>query len=397
MKVSTTLVTLQRQDRIKKKKQKSNPILTTGNYACAQGAINVGCRFYAGYPITPSSEIAAAMAKMLPKVDGAFIQMEDEIASIMACLGASFGGKKVMTATSGPGFSLMLESVSLAAMTEAPMVIVTVMRGGPSTGQPTKTSQSDVFQVRYGAHGDYELIALSPASVQEMYDLTIRAFNLSEKYRTPVIVVSDATISQMMEPVVYHEDFEIVERKKPTVPPSEYKPFEITDDDLVPPMAVAGTDYDFYVTGLTHDEHGNPKMDPEWAEQLSRRICEKILRARPEINDWVEYYVDDATTAVISYGINARGALEAVTRCRNKGKPVGMIRLRSLWPFPEELMEDLHSRGIQKVIVTEMNQGRMLREVERFRHYFEVVGICKPTTFPMSPSFLYEQIRKEVS
>ncbi len=396
MKVSTTLMSLKAQ-KVSKKEDQVRQVLTTGNYACAQGAINIGCRFFAGYPITPSSEIAAAMAKMLPKVGGVFIQMEDEIASIMACIGASFGGKKVMTATSGPGFSLMLENLSLAAMMEAPLVIVTVMRGGPSTGQPTKTSQSDVFQVRYGAHGDYEIIALAPASVQEMYDLTIRAFNLSEKYRTPVILVSDATISQMMEPVVYHDNFEIVERKKPTVPPSEYKPFEVTDDDLVPPMAIAGTDYDFYVTGLTHDEHGNPRMDPEWAEKLSQRICEKILRARPEINDWVESYLEDATTAVLSYGINARGALEAVAQCRNRGLPVGMVRMRSLWPFPEELMERLHSLGIKKVIVTEMNQGRILREVERFRHYFDVVGICKPTTFPMSPSYLHERIVKEVS
>ncbi len=399
MSVSTTLVSVARKQKQKQKAKSEavSTILTTGNYACAQGAIKAGCRFYAGYPITPSSEIAAAMAKLLPKVDGAFIQMEDEIASIMACLGASFGGKKVMTATSGPGFSLMLESVSLAAMMEAPVVIVTVMRGGPSTGQPTKTSQSDVFQVRYGAHGDYELVALAPASVQEMYDLTIRAFNLSEKYRTPVILVSDATISQMMEPVVYHDDFEIIERKKPTVPPNEYKPFEIVDDDLVPAMAVAGTDYDFYVTGLTHDEFGNPRMDPEWAEDLSKRICEKITRARPEINDWVEYYLDDASTVVISYGINARGALEAVERCRNKGETVGMVRLRSLWPFPEELMDELNARGVKKVIVTEMNQGRMLREVERFRHYFEVSGICRPTTFPLSPSYLYQEIMKEVS
>lgn len=396
MKMSTTLMNLQRQNTTQKE-HSVQPILTTGNHACARGAIKAGCRFYAGYPITPSSEIAAAMAKLLPKVDGVFIQMEDEIASIMACLGASFGGKKAMTATSGPGFSLMLESVSLAAMMEAPMVIVSVMRGGPSTGQPTKTSQSDVFQARYGAHGDYELIVLSPGSVQEMYDLTIRAFNLSEKYRTPVILLSDATISQMMEPVVYHDDIEIVERKKPHVPPSEYKPFEVVDDDLVPPMAVAGSDYDFYVTGLTHDEEGNPRMDPEWAEQLNQRLCEKILQARPEINDWVEYYLDDATTVVLSYGVNARGALEAVVHGKNRGVPVGMVRLRSLWPFPEELMEQLRRRGVKKVIVTEMNQGKMLKEVERFRHYFDVVGICRSTTFPMSPSYLHERIMKEVS
>ena len=257
------------------------PILSTGNHACAEGALAAGCRFFGGYPITPSSEVAELMSRRLPRVDGTFVQMEDEIASIMACLGASFAGIKAMTATSGPGLSLMAESIGLAVMMEVPLVIVTVMRGGPSTGQPTNASQSDVYQVRYASHGDYELIVLAPGSVQEMYDLTVRAFNLSERYRTPVIVAADGTLGQMMEPLILEPQGKLVQRRRPQVSPQDYKPFQVLDEDLVPAMAVAGTDYDFYATGLTHDENGNPRMDPESAEKLITRLCAKIRQAAP--------------------------------------------------------------------------------------------------------------------
>lgn len=371
------------------------PVLTTGNHACAQGALAAGCRFFGGYPITPSSEIAELMSKRLPLVEGTFVQLEDELASIMACLGASFAGVKSMTATSGPGLSLMAESIGLGVMLEVPVVIVTVMRGGPSTGQPTNASQSDVYQVRYGSHGDYEIIVLSPGSVQEMYALTIRAFNLAETYRTPVILAADGILGQMMEPLTLQTEIERVQRKLPRVMPSDYRPYAVTDEDLVPPMALAGTDYDFYVTGLTHDDMGNPCMDPGSAEKLIRRLCTKIRRARPLINDWEAYRMEDAELAVVAYGINARGVREAIERLRREGHPIGMVRLKSLWPFPDELMGQL-GQQVQKVIVTEMNNGMLIREVERFRHTFEVAGITVPTPLPLPPSTLYKYLRQEV-
>ena len=372
-------------------------ILTTGNYACAEGAITAGCLYFAGYPITPSSEIAAYMSRRLPQVNGTFVQMEDELASITSCFGASYAGLKAMTATSGPGFSLMAESVGLGVMLEAPTVIVTIMRGGPSTGQPTNASQSDVYQVRYASHGDYEIIVLAPSTVQEMYDLTIHAFNLAEKYRTPVVVAADGILGQMMEVVNIHSDIELVERKKPQVPPEKYKPFETNKDDLIPGMAIAGTNYSFYVTGLTHDVEGNPDMTPEGAEVLIKRLCDKIIKARPQINDWEEKYLDDADTVILAYGINARGIPEVVEQARQKGYKVGLVRLKSLWPFPDELMERIGKMGVSKVIVSEMNNGMMIREVQRFQHLFSVSGINIPTTIPLSPKFIYEKLLKEVN
>ncbi len=371
-------------------------ILTTGNYACAEGAITAGCLYFAGYPITPSSEIAAYMSRRLPQVNGTFVQMEDELASITSCFGASYAGLKVMTATSGPGFSLMAESIGLGVMLEAPSVIVTIMRGGPSTGQPTNASQSDVYQTRYASHGDYEIIVLAPSTVQEMYDLTIRAFNLAEKYRTPVIVASDGILGQMMEVVNIHSNIELVERKKPQVPPEKYKPFETYDNDLVPGMAIAGTNYSFYVTGLTHDVEGNPDMTPEGAEVLIKRLCDKIRNARPQINDWEEKYLDDANTVILAYGINARGVPEVVEQARQKGLKVGFVRLKSLWPFPDELMERIGKMGVSKVIISEMNNGMVIREVQRFQHLFSVSGINIPTTIPFSPKFIYEKLMREI-
>ncbi len=379
------------------KSNKSKLILTTGNYASAEGAIAVGCRFFAGYPITPSSEIAHYMSRRLPQVGGSFVQMEDELASIVAVVGASYAGAKAMTATSGPGLSLMAETVGLGFMLEAPLVIVTVMRGGPSTGQPTKASQSDVMQTRYLSHGDYETIVLAPSSVQECYDFSIRAFNLAEKYRTPVIVASDGITGQMMEPVSYHSNFEVINRKGPQVPPDKYQPFEIIDDDLIPGMATAGTEYNFYVTGLTHDVTGSPDMTPETEIALVKRLCDKIRRARPVINDWEEMYLDDAETVILSYGINARGNPEAVEQARKMGHKVGLVRLKTLWPFPDELMERLGKLGIKKVLVSEMNYGQLIREVERFRHLgIEVSGLLVPTTIPFAPGFIYEALMKEV-
>jgi len=381
----------------KKRESSLRPILTSGNYASAEGAITAGCLFFAGYPITPSSEIAHYMSRRLPEVDGTFVQMEDELASIACCLGASYTGTKAMTATSGPGLSLMAENIGLGVMLEAPMVIVTIMRGGPSTGQPTNASQSDVYQTRYASHGDYEMIVLAPSTVQEMYDLTIRAFNLAEKFRTPVIVASDGFLGQMMEPVYLHSDFELIERKKPQVPPDQYKPFEALDDDLIPGMAVAGTDYHFYVSGLTHDEAGNPDQSPEAAEKLIKRLSDKIIKARSEINDWEEKYLEDAETILLSYGINSRGVPEVIEKLRNEGKKIGYVRLKSIWPFPDEVMEKIGKHGVSKVIVSEMNYGMVIREVQRFRHLFDVSGICVPTVIPFSPKFFYKKIMEELN
>jgi len=302
-----------------------------------------------------------------------------------------------MTATSGPGLSLMAESIGLGVMLEAPVVIVTIMRGGPSTGQPTNASQSDIYQTRYASHGDYQIIVLTPSTVQEMYDLTIRAFNLAEKYRNPVIVASDGFLGQMMEPLYYHSDFEIVNRKPPQVPPEKYKPFEVFDDDLVPGMAVAGTDYDFYVSGLTHDEEGNPDQSPEAAVKLIKRLSDKIIKARPEINDWEDKYLEDSETILLSYGINSRGVPEAIEKLRAEGIKIGYVRLKSVWPFPDEIMEKIGNHGVSKVIVSEMNYGMVVREVQRFRHLFDVSGISIPTVIPFSPKFLYKKIKEELN
>jgi 2-oxoglutarate ferredoxin oxidoreductase subunit alpha len=388
-----------RNDAISAERQKTAtappPVLSTGNHACAEGALAAGCRFFGGYPITPSSEVAELMSRRLPLIEGTFVQMEDEIASIMACLGASFAGVKAMTATSGPGLSLMAESIGLGVMMEVPLVIVTVMRGGPSTGQPTNASQSDVYQVRYASHGDYELIVLAPGSVQEMYELTIRAFNLSETYRTPVIVAADGTLGQMMEPLHLKPAVKQAQRKRPRVSPQDYKPFQVMDEDLVPAMAVAGTEYDFYATGLTHDEMGNPRMDPESAEKLITRLCAKIRRARTQINDWETCALEDAELVVLAYGVNARGVREAAEQLRAEGHKIGMIRLKSLWPFPDELMDQLGSQ-VQKVVVSELNNGMMIREVERFRHRFRVTGITVPTPVPLRPSVIYRRLLEEI-
>lgn len=338
----------------------------SGNVAAAEGAILAGCRFFGGYPITPSTEIAERMAFRLPQVGGVFIQMEDELASMAAILGASWGGVKAMTATSGPGLSLMQENIGLGTMTETPCVVVDVQRGGPSTGMPTLVAQADVMQARWGSHGDYEIIALAPSSVQECFDLTIRAFNLSEKYRTPVIVLMDESVGHMSEKVVIPsaEEIALIERKKPTVPPEAYRAYE-PDEDLVPPMACAGEGYNVHVTGLTHDEKGYPvATDPEVQARLVRRLCDKILVHEPELRDIEEFEMDDADVAVISYGISARPSKAAVKEARKKGHKVGFIQLRTIWPFPEAYFQEIAER-VKTFIVVEINYGQLKLEVER--------------------------------
>jgi len=306
------------------------------------------------------------MSRRLPEVGGVYLQMEDEIASMAAVIGASYGGVKSMTATSGPGFSLMQENIGLAAMTETPCVVVDVMRAGPSTGQPTKTSQQDVMQAKWGSHGDYEVIALAPSSVQEMFDLTIEAFNLSETYRCPAFVMTDEIVGHLMErlAVPNPDKIHLVDRKRPTTAPSDYLPFR-SGKDLVPEMATFGAGYRFYATGLTHDETGHPQTDsPDEHTRLVQRLCDKIRKNADSITKVERVFLDDADVCIIAYGSVARSALSAVAEGREKGMRIGLLRLVTLWPFPDEVVEQLGEQ-VEKILVPEMNYGQLVREVER--------------------------------
>jgi len=336
-----------------------------GDEACCEGALAAGCRFFAGYPITPATEVAEAMSRRLPELGGIYIQMEDEIASMAAILGASWGGVKSMTSTSGPGFSLMMENIGLGLCTETPCVICNVQRAGPSTGLPTLVAQGDMMQARWGSHGHYEIIAVSPSSPQEMFDFTIRAFNLSEYYRLPVIILADETVGHMNERVVIprEEDIEIVNRRKPTVSREDYLPYE-ADADGIAPMANCGDGYRIHITGLTHDDRGYPAMDAKAQEKMVKRLVDKIRLNRDKIISTTHYDIDDAEVVVVSYGISARSAMQAVRNARNEGLKAGLIKLNTVWPFPEELIRDVASR-VRAIIVAEINGGQMVREVER--------------------------------
>lgn len=338
-----------------------------GDTACAEGAICAGCRFFGGYPITPATEIAERMARRLPHVGGVYIQMEDEIASMNAVLGASWAGQRAMTATSGPGFSLMMENLGLGVMTETPCVLVNVQRGGPSTGMPTLVGQGDMMQARWGSHGHYEVIALAPSSPQELFDLTIRAFNLAEKYRTPVLVMTDETVGHMTERVVIPpaDEIDFVQRRKPTVSAREgYLPFR-PDPDGVPPMACAGDGYRIHVTGLTHDEKGYPDtVSVETQQRLVERLVDKIRRNRDDIIEVVEDEVEGADVIVVAYGISARTAARPVRIAREMGLRVGLVKLVTVWPFAESRIREL-ARHVKAFVVPEINLGQIALEVER--------------------------------
>jgi 2-oxoglutarate ferredoxin oxidoreductase subunit alpha len=337
-----------------------------GDFACCEGALAAGCRFIAGYPITPSTEIVERFARRAPLVNGAlFIQMEDELAASIAIQGAVWAGKKSMTVTSGPGFSLMMEHIGLAAMTETPCVFVDVQRGGPSTGLPTLPSQADMMQARWGSHGDYEIIALSPNSPQETFDLTIEAFNLSEQYRVPVMFMMDECVGHMMERVVIPaaDKIEITPRRYTKLPPGEYLPFKPAED-MVPDIFKAGDGYRLHVTGLTHDFRGYPAMNPEVQEQLVHRLVNKIRLNAPKIWRYEETGVEDADVVIVTYGITSRVAVEAIDIARKKGIKVGMLRLIVVWPFPEQRIFELASRG-KAMVVAEMNYGQVFYEVDR--------------------------------
>jgi 2-oxoglutarate ferredoxin oxidoreductase subunit alpha len=337
--------------------------LWQGNEACARAAIDAGCRFYAGYPITPSSEIAELMTAWLPSHGGVAIQMEDEIASLGAVLGASLAGAKAMTATSGPGFSLMQEHVGYAAYAEIPCVIVDVMRGGPSTGLPTSPSQADVMQARWGTHGDHPIVALAPASVQEVYELTVRAFNLAERYRTPVILLYDEVIAHVRERALLPGTVEVVDRSRPTVAPAEWRPYQ-ANGHAVPAMADFGAGYRWHVTGLAHDERGYPTQDGAAVARLTARLQAKLDEARDELVSWEGVALDDAETVIVAFGVSARAARRAVRVARERGERVGLFRPRTLWPFPDREIAALAGRT-RKIVVAEMNLGQVVREVER--------------------------------
>ncbi len=341
----------------------NEPRLIRGNEACALAAIAAGCRFYGGYPITPSSEIAEHMARELPEVGGVFVQMEDEISSLGAVIGAAFAGAKAMTATSGPGFSLMQEHIGYAVMAEAPCVIVDVMRGGPSTGRPTSPSQGDVMQARWGTHGDHPAIVFAPASVAEIFELTVKAFVVAERTRMPVIVLYDEVLGHTAETVALPEEVTVADRRKPEVEPEAFLPM-LPANDGVPPLPAFGDGYRFHVTGLVHDERGFPSDDPAVAGALLRRLHAKVENHRSEIVDVATSHLDDADVVIFAYGIVARAAEEAVAMARRQGGRVGLVRPRTLWPFPDaEIAEAV--RGARLVVVCEMNLGQMLLEVER--------------------------------
>jgi len=345
-----------------KENSTANVLFWQGNEACAEAAIAAGCRFFAGYPITPSSEIAEHLAKRLPQLGGISIQMEDELASIGAIVGASWAGAKSMTATSGPGFSLMQEGIGYAFMTETPCVIVDVQRAGPSTGQATKCGQGDVMQSRWGTHGDYSAIVLSPNSVQELFTLTIRAFNLAEKYRTPVILLADEITAHMREQVILPppKALEIVNRKKPKAGDKAFFGLE-----EVPPMPSVGEDLNVVVTGSTHDEYGiRVTADPIVHRRLVERLNNKIQNHVDELTDYESYNVEDCQVGIVSYGCTSRSIYEAAENAQKKGIKTGFIRLRTLWPFPDKVIRKL-AETAEAIIVPEMNLKQLFYEVER--------------------------------
>jgi 2-oxoglutarate ferredoxin oxidoreductase subunit alpha len=363
-----------------------------GNEAVGWGALAAGCRFYAGYPITPSTEIAEMLSRELPKCGGKFIQMEDEIASLAACIGASVGGLKSMTATSGPGFSLMQEHVGYAAMTEIPCVVVDVQRLGPSTGQPTSASQGDVMQARWGTHGDHPIIALSPTSVAQSFDLTVTAFNFSEKYRTPVILLLDEVIGHMRERIDL-PDFEQVTRVERTgtdVPPEWYKPYGDSISD-VPPMANFGSGYRYHVTALFHDPMGYPTQRLDEIDAWVERVHRKIERNLHDIILVEEDGISSANTVIVAYGASARSARHAVKLARSRRHKVGMVTLLTIWPFAEEVIARV-ARSARKIVVPEMNLGQLALEVERIAGRNKVVRVNRANGEMVTPQMILEAI-----
>jgi len=341
------------------------PRLLQGNEAVVEGALYAGCRFFAGYPITPATEISEVMSWRLPAVGGTFIQMEDEIASMGAVIGASLAGVKAMTATSGPGFSLIQENLGFGVIAEVPCVIVNVMRGGPSTGLPTMVSQGDVQQARWGTHGDHPIIVLAVSTTQECFELTVKAFNLSERYRTPVIILSDEVVGHTREKLVLPpaNPLEVVDRHRPDMPPEWYLPYADTASG-VPPMGIFGDGYRYHVTGLIHDVRGYPTERPDEIVPFLNRLFRKITQHFDDIQMVRQEQTADAELLVVAYGSVARSARRAVAEARERGIKAGLLQLITLWPFPRRHLEPL-LRQVRAVLVPELNMGQMSREVKR--------------------------------
>lgn len=337
----------------------------SGDHACAEGGMAAGCMFFGGYPITPSTEIAERMSERLPEVGGIFIQMEDELASMNSILGASWGGWKSMTCTSGPGFSLMMENLGLGIVLETPTVLVNIQRGGPSTGLPTLSGQADMMQARWGSHGDYEIIAVAPNSPQEIFDFTVKAFNLSELYRVPVLVMSDESVGHMTEKVVIPpaDQLGVVPRRFTKKKPGEYLPYEFGEDEI-PEMVKAGDGYKIHVTGLTHDKRGYPVISAECQDWMVRHLINKIQKNKRKIIEVEEINMDDAEVVIVSYGISSRVAHRGMDLAREQGIKVGMLRLIVVWPFCDYLIRELAER-VKAFVTVELNFGQVALEVER--------------------------------
>ena len=369
-----------------------------GDEACAEGALAAGCKFFAGYPITPATEISEVMARKLPRAGGFYIQMEDELASMAAVLGASWGGLKSMTATSGPGFSLMMENIGLGIAMETPCVVVNVQRAGPSTGLPTLCGQGDIMQARWGSHGHYEIIALSASSPQELFDVTIRAFNLSEKYRLPVLIMSDEVVGHMSEKVTIPpaDRIELYSRKITELPPEEYLPYR-PGKDLVAPLVDIGAGYRIHSTGLTHDQRGYPGMTAAAQKEMMDRLIYKI---RNNVNDIIEYQeieITDAEVVIVTYGISARPALKAMEMARAKGIKCGMLKLITIWPFAEDKIREL-AGNIAGFVVPEINYGQIFLEVERcVAGKTKTILVGHPGGAIFQPATILRKIEKIVS
>ncbi len=377
-------------------KPDSGARLMQGNEACSEGALAAGCRFFAGYPITPASEIAEQLSVRLPQVDGTFIQMEDEIASMGAIIGASLAGVKSMTATSGPGFSLMQENLGYACLAEVPCVVVNVMRGGPSTGLPTNPSQGDVMQARWGTHGDHPIIALSASSVLECFTMTVKAFNFAEKYRTPVILLLDEVVAHMREKVILpgKGKVEVFDRAKPSVPPEWYLPYEDTSHG-VPPMGTFGEGYRYHVTGLIHDIRGFPTLRQDEIEPFLARLFRKISSHFEDIQMVERYQTEDADLVIIAYGCVARSAHRAMVEARAQGLKVGLMKLITLWPFPRRSIEPFIKAG-KTLLVPEMNMGQVSREVRRVNQGMTpVLTLNKIDGTIISPKEILAKIKEE--
>lgn len=367
--------------------------LMQGNEAIAEGALKAGVRFFGGYPITPSTEIAESLAKLLPKVGGTFIQMEDEIASMGVILGASLAGKKVLTASSGPGISLKQELIGYAAAAEIPAVIVNVQRVGPSTGQPTAPSQGDVMQARWGTHGDHSIIVLSPWSVKEAFEIAVKAVNYAERFRTPVILLTDEIVGHLRENVELPTDIEVYPRRKPKISRENgYQPFT-PDEDLVPNVANFGEGYRIHVTGLIHDDTGFPSGSPKVTREQIKRMHDKISRAEDEIIEVHQEFMDDADFAVISFGGTARTAYEAVLNARKRGIKVGFVRLITIFPFANKIIRDIAGK-VRGLIVAELNFGQIVNEVERASAGLCPVKLCAKYDMTI---FEPEEIEKSIN